>query len=50
VIEQLVKLLSSSERGLTLNALWTFKNLLYKSTMDLKRRVMEALGWDALQK
>ena len=50
VIRQLVQLLDSPERGLALNALWTFKNLLYKSTIDLKRDVTQALGWDTLQR
>ncbi|KIP08711.1 hypothetical protein PHLGIDRAFT_103862 [Phlebiopsis gigantea 11061_1 CR5-6] len=50
IIHQLVVLLGHSEPSLALNALWTFKNLLYKSTIDLKREVMIAIGWDTLHK
>ncbi|EKM55266.1 uncharacterized protein PHACADRAFT_255760 [Phanerochaete carnosa HHB-10118-sp] len=50
VIERCVKLLDTPEQALALNALWTFKNLLYKSNTDLKRQVMEALGWRTLQR
>lgn len=50
VIRHCVKLLDSSEEALALNALWTFKNLLYKSNADLKRQVMDAVGWDTLQR
>ena len=50
VIHQLVILLSSPENGLVLNALWTFKNLLYKSTIELKKDVMDAVRWETLQK
>ena len=50
ITHQLVVLLGHPESNLALNALWTFKNLLCKSTMDLKREVMAAVGWDVLQK
>ncbi len=31
-----------------LDALWAFKNLLYKSTLELKGRVMRALCWGSV--
>ncbi|KAI0086228.1 ARM repeat-containing protein [Irpex rosettiformis] len=48
VIERLVRLLQSGESNLMLDALWAFKNLLYKSTLELKRRVMHALCWSTV--
>ena len=48
VIERLVQLMHSTEREFKLNALWAFKNLLYKSPLEVKRRVMAGLGWHNL--
>ncbi|CAL1705500.1 unnamed protein product [Somion occarium] len=48
VIPRLVHLLHSGDPGFRLNALWTFKNLLYKSSTEVKRQVMEGLGWHEL--
>lgn len=49
VIPRLVQLLRRSEdQGLRLNALWTFKNLLYKSDLELKQKVMNEVGWHEL--
>lgn len=48
VIDRLVRLLASSEPGLMLDALWAFKNLVYKSSLDLKRRVAHAIGWSTV--
>lgn len=45
VIPRLVQLLHMDEQALRLNALWAFKNLLYKSDLGLKQRVMNAIGW-----
>lgn len=43
-----MKLMHSEEPGLRLNALWAFKNLLYKSNLELKRKVMNAIEWSEL--
>ncbi|KAI0797444.1 armadillo-type protein [Abortiporus biennis] len=48
VIPRLVQLLHSDDPGLRLNALWAFKNLLYKSNTDLKRKVMDGIEWNEL--
>ncbi|KAJ8496841.1 hypothetical protein ONZ51_g884 [Trametes cubensis] len=44
VIQRLVQLLRSDDIELKLNALWAYKNLLYKATPELKREVMSAIG------
>lgn len=48
VIERLVQTLRSGDPGLVLNSLWAFKNLVYKSSIDQKRQVMQAIGWAEL--
>ncbi|KAI0077112.1 ARM repeat-containing protein [Panus rudis PR-1116 ss-1] len=48
VVPRLVQLLGSDDPGLRLNAVWCFKNLLYKSTVDIKRKVMDGIGWHEL--
>lgn len=45
VITRLVQLLRADDKELKLDALWAFKNLLYKATPELKREVMSAIGW-----
>ena len=50
VIPRLVQLLSGDDKELKLNALWAFKNLLYKATADLKREVMSAIGWSEINR
>ncbi|OBZ65761.1 Acetolactate synthase, mitochondrial [Grifola frondosa] len=48
VLERLVQLIGSGDSGLKLNALWAIKNLLYKSNVEVKRKVMNAIGWHEL--
>ncbi|CDO73638.1 hypothetical protein BN946_scf185014.g108 [Trametes cinnabarina] len=48
VIPRLVQLLRSSDIELKLNALWAFKNLLYKASPELKREVISAIGWSEI--
>lgn len=50
LITRLVQLLNSDDLGLRLNSLWAFKNLLHKSSADLKNTVMESIGWRNLSK
>jgi hypothetical protein len=50
LIARLVHLLTSEDLGLRLNSLWAFKNLLHKSSTELKNTVMEAIGWRNLAK
>ncbi|KAI8989797.1 ARM repeat-containing protein [Trametes punicea] len=47
-IPRLVELLRASDIELKLNALWAFKNMLYKATPELKREVMSAIGWSEI--
>ena len=49
-ITRLVQLLNVEDVELRLNALWAFKNLLYKATLDLKRQVMGSIGWANINK
>lgn len=49
VILKLIQLLHSDDPRLRLNALWALKNLLFKSTTDVKRQVVTAIGgWTEL--
>ena len=50
LIARLVDLTKSDDRGLRLNALWAFKNLLHKSSSAQKQTVMTALGWNILSR
>ena len=50
LIARLVDLSKSDDRGLRLNALWAFKNLLHKSSSAQKQTVMAALGWNTLSR
>ena len=45
-----MQLLNTEDAELRLNALWAFKNLLYKATPDLKRQVMNNIGWTDISK
>lgn len=45
-----MQLLNAEDTELRLNALWAFKNLLYKATPDLKRQVMNSIGWPEISK
>ncbi|KAI0362524.1 ARM repeat-containing protein [Trametes cingulata] len=47
-VPRLVQLLHSEDKELKLNALWAFKNLLYKADPELKREVMSAIGWSEI--
>lgn len=49
VITRLVQLLNTGDSALRLNALWAFKNLLYKATPELKRQVMNRIGWQEVR-
>ncbi|PCH37902.1 ARM repeat-containing protein [Wolfiporia cocos MD-104 SS10] len=48
LMPRLVQLLHAGDLELRLNALWAVKNLLYHSTSEIKRRAMDAIGWDEL--
>ncbi|KAH9930763.1 ARM repeat-containing protein [Fomitopsis serialis] len=45
LLPRLVQLFHSGDSNLRLNALWAVKNLLYHASSDVKRRVMDAIGW-----
>jgi armadillo repeat-containing protein 8 len=47
-LDQLVGILRGEEPSLRLNALWTIKNLLCNASVDAKRSVTEAIGWETL--
>ncbi|KAH8106958.1 ARM repeat-containing protein [Cristinia sonorae] len=49
VVSKLIELLHSDDPGLKLNALWAFKNLLFKSTKEVKEQVVASIGgWNEL--
>lgn len=48
LLPRLVQLLHSGEANLRLNALWATKNLLYHASSEIKRRVMNTIGWPDL--
>jgi hypothetical protein len=50
IMARLVELLGSNDSALRLNALWAIKNLLRKTTIDMKRDVMDHLGWRELSR
>ncbi|KAG6868809.1 hypothetical protein C0993_010107 [Termitomyces sp. T159_Od127] len=45
LVERLVEIMGYDEPLLRINALWALKNLLYRSELDLKKRVMKEVGW-----
>lgn len=47
-IQQLVKLVHSSNLDLRLNAAWALKNILFQTDLDTKKGVLSYLGWDTL--
>lgn len=49
-IDLLVRLCESTSQGARMNAMWSFRNVLYKNDFKTKSRVMEALTWPTLQK
>ncbi|KAH9945789.1 ARM repeat-containing protein [Epithele typhae] len=49
-MERLVQLLDTEDPALRLDALWGFKNIVYKATPDLKRQVMMCIGWDNMKR
>ena len=48
VIDRLARSLRNGSFDLKLNALWAFKNLVYKASLDLKRQIMKGIGWPEL--
>ena len=49
-VERLVEMIWTSDVALQLNAIWALKNLLYKADLSVKKRVMQGLTWDGLDK
>ncbi|KAI0636599.1 ARM repeat-containing protein [Trametes polyzona] len=49
VIPRLVQLLHAEDKELRLNALWAFKNLLYKAPPDLKQEVMNTISREEIE-
>ena len=47
---RLVQLLNNEDPELRLNALWAFKNLMYKGTPEQKRQAMSSIGWANMNK
>lgn len=48
LVDRLVQLLHTQDSDLRLNSLWAVKNLLRKTTIETKQRVMIQLGWPDL--
>ncbi len=47
-VQQLVKLIQSSNLDLRLNAAWALKNMIFQTDLDTKKGVMSHLGWNNL--
>ena len=47
---RLVQLLNTEDAELRLNALWAFKNLLYRASPELKGQAMSKIGWANLNR
>ena len=47
-VQQLVKLIQSSNLDLRLNAAWALKNMIFQTDLDTKKGVMNHLGWSTL--
>lgn len=45
LVERLIQLLNTQDLELRLNSLWAVKNLLRKTTVETKKKVMSQLGW-----
>lgn len=50
VLDRLVAIVRGDDPLLRLNALWAIKNLLFKATSEVKRIVIDAVGWHMLAK
>lgn len=48
LVARLIQLLGTEDPDLRLSSLWAFKNLLNKTALDLKQKVMSQLGWSEL--
>ncbi|KAG6815975.1 hypothetical protein H0H87_009702 [Tephrocybe sp. NHM501043] len=48
LVERLVEILEFPESSLRVSALWAIKNLLYRSSTEMKIRVMKEVGWTRL--
>jgi len=48
LLPRLIQLLHSGESVLRVNALWTISNLLYHNSLEVKRKVMDIIGWHEL--
>ncbi|KAJ3191551.1 Armadillo repeat-containing protein 8 [Irineochytrium annulatum] len=49
-LDKVVSLLRSGNAELRLNAMWTLKNLAFKAESTMKVKLMQALGWDELNR
>jgi hypothetical protein len=49
-IDLLVRMCDSPSQATRMNALWSFRNMLYKNEFKVKVRVMEALTWPTLHR
>ncbi|KAJ3076341.1 Armadillo repeat-containing protein 8 [Podochytrium sp. JEL0797] len=49
-LERIVALLREGGDGCEVNAVWAVKNLVYQASGEVKRRVVEVLGWDEVRR
>jgi len=49
-MEKMVEFLETKDAALRLNAMWAFKNALYKATSNEKDTIIAAMGWERFSK
>jgi armadillo repeat-containing protein 8 len=45
LVERSIQLLNTQDPTLKLNSLWLLRNLVYKTTVEIKKEIMAKLGW-----
>ncbi|KZT27288.1 ARM repeat-containing protein [Neolentinus lepideus HHB14362 ss-1] len=46
IVPRLMQLLNGEDPALRLNAIWAFKNIMYRATHEVKRNVLNQVGWN----
>jgi hypothetical protein len=49
-IQTLVRLTDASDREVRINSIWALRNMVFKSEEDLRKKVVDTLGWETLRR